>query len=159
PSLYRRIKSSVTAFVVFELFLRFSDLFRALAKCLREALSKSKPLTPFRNIDVGPLTRALRSRAALGGLLPIALTLAPRRMSKAGIHPKSLIAWYENQVPDKASFIGFKQIEPPCRVIAVRQYHWVPNLISLFSTGAEIQAGVSPRENWVCGQAMKDGAA
>src|SRR5262249_31717946 len=34
PNLYRRIRGSATAFVVFELIVRFSDVFRALRKCV-----------------------------------------------------------------------------------------------------------------------------
>jgi len=159
PNLYRRIRSSATAFVVFELFLSFPDLFRAVAECLDEAFLKVKILSPFRGIDFNPLTRALKFRAELGGLVPVALTRAPRRLSEAGIHPKWLVTWFENQVPDKANIIGFSQIEPSVRMFAVRQYHWIPNLVSQYSTSAEVLAGVSPRENWVCGQAMLDADA
>ncbi|MGH8670855.1 MAG: hypothetical protein ACREUA_02305, partial [Burkholderiales bacterium] len=151
---YRKMKASSTLFVPIELFLTVTDLFYAAWKCACAAGRRGRLAEPvFLDVNLGPLIKHLRLQTALWGLYPMLLMLAPRRLGASGIRPKWLVEWYENQPKDKASQIGFKEIGSPCRVIATRQYPPHPYYLSLYTTTAEVAAGVAPNENWVCGEA------
>jgi hypothetical protein len=158
-SLYRRIRASAQAFIPFELFVTPGDLARSCWVCARKAFRRQRPLTPFLGIDVSPLGWVPQFRTALDSLLPILLLDAPRRMYHAGVRPKWFITWFENQPFEKATTLAFERMQPRCRVVAVRQYSFIRNWLSQYTTAAEIKAGVSPGENWICGRALRDEAA
>jgi hypothetical protein len=156
PGLYRRMRRSPTLFAPFELFMRANDIAASLQACWSGIWAGDEPITPFYGIEVGPLIKELQPRASLDGFTPLVLAKAPKRMEQSGICPDWIIDWYENQPIDKASVIGFSQMQPPCRVIAMRQYCVLPNWLNMFTTTAEVEAGVAPQEHWVCGRAQAD---
>lgn len=151
-SLYRRLSISKEPFVLFERFIKVSDVIGALARCLGSALfSRSPSVTPFLGLDVNPLVQELRLSAAAVGLFPLLLMKVPTRLATYGITPRWVIAWYENQPIDRANCAGFNHAPFSCKVVGVKQYPLYPNFTSLFTTSAEIRAGVGPKEQWVCG--------
>jgi hypothetical protein len=158
PSLYRRMRCSSTLFIVFELFITLSDFVTSFGRCFREVFLKERVI-PFLGMEVGPLVQIPRFRWAIAGWESLLLMMTPKRMSDSGVHPRWVVAWYENQPHDKANTIGFGRLSPPCHVIAVRQYGFIPNFLSLYTTTCEIKAGASPQKNWICGAAQKEAAS
>ncbi|MDD2914588.1 MAG: hypothetical protein PHP70_04645 [Gallionella sp.] len=153
---YSAMKRSQTPFVPFEAFVSFGDIMHAALVSLRHALTYrlQRPLA-FQGIPVNYLVRAECFIAGLRSVIPFALKSAPRHMADAGIKPKWFIDWFENQTLDKAIVLGFKESQPECRIIAVRQYGFLTNIPYLFSSSGEVAAGVVPEENWLCGDAQK----
>lgn len=156
---YRQMRGSALLFAPFELFIKPADVLSAAMKCVAQGL-KGAPLAhpQFNGVDAGPLASSATFRSAVGGLLPFLLERAPQRMAAAGVRPKWFLDWFENHPIDKAGVIGFQNIHPPCNVIAVRQYVPSPNLLSLYSTSGEVEAGVAPIDNQVCGRASLESA-
>lgn len=157
--LYRRLSRSEEMFVPFERFIKLSDVIVAVAQCLRNAFLPRLPrVTPFRGLNVNPLVQELRIAAAAVGLFPLLLLKAPMRLAACGIAPKWMIDWFENQPIDRANCAGFSRAPFPCKVVGVKQYPLYPNFTSLFTTSAEIRAGVGPKDQWVCGPVFMDPA-
>ncbi len=156
PKTYASMKRSSIPFAPFEALITFSDLALAAFTSLRHSVSvRLKTPLAFQGIPVGALIRVERFSAGLRSVLPFALMCAPRRMANAGIKPKYFIDWFENQPLDKGIVLGLKKDLPHCRTIAVRQYGFLTNFLSLLSSSGEVRAGVAPTENWVCGESLK----
>lgn len=156
PETYASMKRSSIPFVPFEALITFRDIALAACASLRHSLSVrlQTPLA-FQGIPVSALIRAECFSAGLRSVLPFALMYVPHRMAKAGIKPKYFIDWFENQPLDKGIVLGLKKDLPHCRMIAVRQYGFLTNFLSLLSSSGEVKAGVAPSENWVCGESLK----
>lgn len=156
PETYASMKRSLFPFAPFEALITFRDVALAACTSLRHSLSIRVP-TPliFQDTPVSALVRAECFSAGLRSVLPFALMCAPRRMAKAGIKPKCFIDWFENQSLDKGIVLGFKEDLPQCHTIAVRQYGFLTNFLSLLSSSGEVKAGVAPAKNWVCGESLK----
>ena len=156
PKTYSSMKRSGIPFAPFEAFITFSDIALAACTSLQHSLSVrlQTPLA-FQGIPVSALIRVERFSAGLRGVLPFALMCAPRRMAKAGIKPKYFVDWFENQPLDKGIVLGLKKDLSHCCTIAVRQYGFLTNFLSLLSSSGEVRTGVAPTENWVCGESLK----
>jgi len=153
---YTAMKGSQTAFVPFEAFITPYDLAMAAWASISHALfPRLQASLAFQGMPVNPLVRAECFTSGLRGFMPLVLERAPRRMAKAGIKPKWFIDWFENQTLDKGVILGFNESLPDCHTIAVRQYVPLSNFLSLHSSSGEVSAGVAPRENWICGEALK----
>lgn len=153
---YARMKRSEIPFVPFEAFITFRDIALAAWMSMRYGLSLHLQRPPFfQDVPVSALVRAECFTAGLRSVMPFAMLRAPRRMAEAGIKPKWFIDWFENQSLDKGIVLGIKKGLPECHTIAVRQYAPLSNFLSLFSSSGEVNAGVAPIENWVCGEALK----
>jgi hypothetical protein len=149
------MKRSEIPFLPFEAVITFRDIVQAAWASMRYGLVSFLPSRLlFQGVPVDSLIRTERFSAGLRGVIPFALTCAPRRMAEAGIKPKWFIDWFENQILDKGVVLGLKEGLPECRPVAVRQYVFSSNILSLFSSLGEIRAGVAPAENWVCGEAL-----
>ncbi|MDD5298975.1 MAG: hypothetical protein PHD65_00615 [Gallionella sp.] len=153
---YAFMKRSETPFVPFEAFITLWDITLAGWASIRhgQALLLKTPLV-FQDVPVSALVRTECFTAGLRSVMPFAMLRAPRRMAEAGIKPKWFIDWFENQSLDKGIVLGIKKGLPECHTIAVRQYAPLSNFLSLFSSSGEVNAGVAPIENWVCGEALK----
>lgn len=153
---YAAMKRSEIPFVPFEAFITFRDIVLAAWASLCHGLS-IRLQTPmvFQDIPMSALIRAECFAAGLRSVMPFAIMCAPRRMAELGIKSKWFIDWFENQSLDKGIVLGLKEGFPECHTIAVRQYAPLSNFLSLLSSSGEVNAGVAPAENWVCGEALK----
>lgn len=153
---YASMKRSEIPFAPFEVFITFHDIARAAWASMHHGLFLllKTPLV-FQDMPMGALIRAECFATGLRSIMPFALMRAPRRMADAGIKLKWFIDWFENQTLDKGVVLGLKEGQPECRVIAVRQYGFLTNILSLLSSSGEVKACVAPAENWVCGEALK----
>ncbi len=151
---YLRMKNSATPFAPFELFLKIRDVLHAAWASLA-ARAIAFPVKAFHGVKVDGLVDAERFSAALGGLIPLALSCAPRRMAEGGMAPSWFVDWFENQSLDKGINLGLQEALPSCRSVAARLYIPSRNMLSLFTSPGEVVAEVAPTENWVCGNALK----
>jgi len=157
-SMFLRMKRSKILFAPFELYSTITDVFAAAAQSLRHAATRvSLSATGAPEIELRSLVEWHQPVTAMRAFIPLVMLRAPARLFAAGLRPRVVIDWYENQPIDKANQIGFHRVG--CEVIAMRQYPAAPNYLSLYSTATEVRAGVSPRENWVCGEQMKNDMA
>ena len=151
---YSRMKNSATPFAPFELFLKIRDVLYAAGASLASSATVF-PVKAFCGLKVDGLVDAERFSAALGGLIPLALSCTPRRMAEDGMAPNWFVDWFENQPLDKGINLGLQEAMPSCRTIAARLYIPSRNMLSLFTSPGEVLAKLAPTENWVCGNALK----
>jgi hypothetical protein len=155
-SLYGRMKRSGTRFVAFELYASGTDLARAGWRALRAACTPAREQGPGQlPVDPDPIVEWHRVTTALRAVTALLLLALPARLRSAGLEPSLLVEWYEGQPIDRAFLVGASAAGSSCRVIAIRQYVPLPNYLSLYTTGREVEAGAAPRENWVCGEAER----
>lgn len=153
---YTFMERSEIPFAPFEAFITFRDIALAAWTSMRHGLfPRLQTLRGFQDVPVRALVRAECFTSGLRGIMPFALVCVPHRMSEAGIKPKYFIDWFENQALDKGVVLGINKSLPGCHTIAVRQYVPLTNILSLFSSTGEVNAGVAPDENWVCGESLK----
>lgn len=153
-TLYRQIRESRYIFALPESFLKIQDVFMALVESARMVLATEDAM--FRGLNVSPLVAGQQTKFALGGFIPLLLVKVPERMGEAGVKPRWVIDWFENQPVDKALCIGFGKCQPQCQVIGVAQYTTCGNDFFIFRSNGEISAGVVPKENWFCGSELKN---
>lgn len=152
-ALYRQIRESRYLFLLPESFLKIKDVVAALAVSVRAVFFKENPL--FCGLNVSPLVTGLQTKFALGGFIPLLLEMVPERMYEAGVRPKWVVDWFENQPVDKALCMGFGKYQPQCQVVGVAQYASCGNDFFTFRSDGELSAGVVPNEIWFCGSELK----
>ena len=154
-AIFQCMQRSATPFILLELFATPADVASALWKSVKGAIAHIPlAVTPALPIDLGPIVKWHQPWTAMRAFLALVMLRFPMRIVAAGLHPRWVIEWYENQPIDKASQIGFSALGTDCEVIAVRQFPPAPDFLSLYTTAEEVRSGVSPRENWVCGRAQ-----
>lgn len=151
---YSRMKRSATPFLPFELFIGIRDVMLAAWMSLAR-VRRTSTVKVFCGFNVDELVNLEKIRVALGGVVPLALSFAPRRMAEEGVRPGYFVDWFENQAIDKGVNRGLHEGMPSCRVIAAKLYIPSRNMISLFTSPGEVAANVAPSDNWVCGEALK----
>ena len=62
----------------------------------------------------------------------------------AEINPRQIIAWYENQVTDKAMIAAAREVFPTVRIVGVQLFTHVSNYLNLFPSQSEAEAGLTP---------------
>lgn len=152
PGLFRSMKGAKVPMLPFELLLRIRDVVCAAALCLRHACRRDGRFR-FDGIEVSPLVTADRFEAASVGMLPALLRVAPRRLATAGIRPRRLLDWFENQPIDRANALGFGRID--CQVVALRPYALYPMYASLYTSEIQARSGACPPQTCVGGAAME----
>ena len=154
-ALYRGILASEYQFVLAEFFLRIPDILSAARNCIWHAFRQFRLSDPlFATVDVSALVASRNFSVAMRGIPILLLLRAPERMAAAGVRPRWLLDWFENQPIDQATMIGFRTGLPGCRVIAVRPYPlYSRNLLSYQVTNREVKGGMVPGEHWVGGKA------
>ncbi len=158
PALYRGYRSSQYLFVPMELFLGFSDIVWGVTKVATRALTGSKLPRPFIfGLDMSAIVEAESWGAGIEGLPQMLTKRATKSMVEAGMHPKWVLDWFENQSIDQALAIGFREALPDCRLIAMRLYaQYSSNLLSFQVTNREREQGLVPDEHWMGGEAWLD---
>lgn len=157
PVVFSAMKCGDEEYAVVELFLGLTDVGWALRETFHRAFFRDAHYRQYREIDLSPLLITARIRSCLGGFTALLRSRAAARLSAAGVHPGTFISWAENQPVNKASVFGFARLSDPPRMIAQRQWPPLPNLLSLHTTATEVEDGVAPGENWVCGSGQIGG--
>lgn len=143
-SVYRRLRRSETRFIIAEDFLRARDYLSILTFPLRAGRHKIKA-PRFRVFDLADLITEEQRRWA--DLLSLNACLIYRlflRLGESGLRPKLVIDWYENQVIDKAVVAGARQAFPQTRLIGAQLFLHLSNMLHLFPSPAEAEAGMVP---------------
>ncbi len=160
PEMYRRMKAAPELFAPFELFLRYRDVILSTLVCMMRGFRSSSLIKPtFAGVNLSVLVKSHTFRCAMESILPLVLRRVPAHMRAAGLDPQWFVDWYENQPIDKANVIGFREAGSSCRIIAARLYVPIRNFLSQYSTAGEVERGVAPSENWVCGRELAKQAA
>lgn len=92
-----------------------------------------------------PAARRPRQAALLARL--------PARLHKAGLEPRSLLAWSENQVHEKCLVRAFRDAFTGLSITGIQNTPLYPNQLSLFPTAGECAAGTAP-DRMVCSGPM-----
>jgi hypothetical protein len=143
-SVYRRLRRSETRFIIAEDFLRARDYLSILTFPLRAGRHKIKA-PRFRGFDLADLlTAEQRNRADLLSLNACLIYRLFLRLGESGLRPRLVIDWYENQVIDKAVAAGVRQAFPQTRLIGVQLFLHLSNMLHLFPSPAEAEAGMVP---------------
>jgi hypothetical protein len=141
-------------FLPVELFLRLGDVRDAVLRCLGAAMRPVKLVRPRAfDVDVTRLAESNAWQMALDGLHPILFERSPALFVQAGIRPRWLLDWFENQPIDHANMIGLGRSLPGCRVVALRHYAVIRGFLSLQTTSREVKQGLVPKEHWLGGTA------
>lgn len=152
-SMYRGMRKSSAKFIPLELYLRFHDVFAGQLKSIW-AIWHAPDFKDarLRGMDVHLIANDWWRISILRTVIPRIMVSGGRRVRGSGLTPALLLIWYENQAVHKALNIAFSGDDHQTKVVAVRQYFPVLNVISFFSTYEEVRHGVSPSINWACGR-------
>jgi hypothetical protein len=150
---YKAIKKNKNLFLLSELFLSLIDLLMCLSQCIKHSKTKFKLIKPrFLGIDFTSLSQAHCFDIAISSFSSLIALIAPIKFMKKDLKPKLLLDWFENQPIDQATYIGFKEAFPACKVIACRPYAlYSRNLLSYQVTNFEVIKEIVPNEHWVGG--------
>jgi hypothetical protein len=125
-------------FLIPEDWLTIRDYVAALVFSFR-LLRMPRAWGKIDGLDVSPLVRQARRRQAAdnGPRLAILVSRFPARLAAARFRPAHVIAWAENQIHDKALFIGCKQAFPEACRTGVQNTPLFPNLTNSFRLPTE----------------------
>jgi hypothetical protein len=142
--LYRRLRQSSTRFVIAEDYLRARDYLAVLSYSWR-AWRRRLAAPRFRNFDLVDILKEEQARqcdaSSLGAVLMYRLVL---RLGEAGLRPQRIIAWYENQVGDKALIAGARRAFPGARIIGAQMFIYFSNILNLIPSRSEADAKLVP---------------
>lgn len=143
-SIYQRMRKSNTHFIIAEDFLRFSDYLIVLSYPLKTLLQKIK--APFfRGFDLSDILRSeQRTLSDTSGLAANLIYRLFLRLGKAGLQPKIIICWYENQVIDRALIAGARHVFPQTKIIGAQMFIHLSNFLNVFPSQSEVEAKVVP---------------
>jgi hypothetical protein len=143
-SIYKRMRKSSTLFIIPEDFLNFLDYISVLTYPIRVLHQKIKAPS-FRNHDISDiLMEELRVQSLTSGLLAVLIYRLFLRLGKAGLRPKQIISWYENQVINKALIAGARIAFPRAKIIGAQMFIHCPNWLNLYPSQSEVEFKVTP---------------
>lgn len=143
-SIYQRMRQSSTHFIIQEDFLHFSDYFVSLIYPLRILLQRIEAVL-FLNFDLSDILEEEKRQQSLPLEMQAVLTYRLfLRLGRAGLKPKHIISWYENQVIDRALIAGARQSFPQAKIIGVQGFIHPPNILNLFPSQSEVEAQIVP---------------
>jgi len=95
----------------------------------------------FRSFDSAAIMREEKvSQYFSSGMHAVLIYRLFLRLGKAGLRPKYIIDWYENQVIDKALVSGARKAFPMTKIVGAQMFFHQPNILNLFPSQAEIDA-------------------
>jgi hypothetical protein len=144
-SIYRRLRQSRTYFLIPEDYLGLADYLRVLTYPLR-AWRRTIRAPAFRTFDLGDIIREEQAKR-MGDNASLLAGLVYRlfvRLGRAGVRPRLIISWYENQLKDKAMVVAARQVFPEARIIGAQIFIYSSNLLFMFPIQSEVEAGVTP---------------
>lgn len=143
-SIFRRMRKSLTSFIIQEDYLRFSDY----AAALKASYSLHKTIAVqnrFRGINLAPLVlEEHRSQSSLPVMNAVLTHRLWQRLREAGVELTWIINWYENQVLDKALIAGVRGAYPGIGILGAQMFIHIPNYLSLYPSQSELDAGLVP---------------
>ena len=144
-SIYRRMRKSVTHFIIPEDYLRLSDYIHVLMYPLRASRWKITA-DPFRNFDLSDIIDEdlLRGLTDNMSLLAVLIRRLVMRLGQSGLAPRLIISWYENQVIDKAMVVAARQAFPQALFIGAQIFIFSANMLNLYPIQSEVEAGIVP---------------
>lgn len=143
-SIFRRMRKSLTRFIIQEDYLCLSDYAAALIApyTLRNTIVVQDR---FRGINLAPL---VREEHCLQSSLPLMYAVLTyrlwHRLQQSGVELAWIINWYENQAIDKALIAGVRVAYPEIRIFGAQMFIHIPNYLSLYPSQAELEAGLAP---------------
>jgi hypothetical protein len=145
-SIYARMRQSSTNFIIAEDYLKLADYLFVLFYPLRK-LAQHIETPTFRGFDLDDLVmeeqqRNLADNAAMSACLMYRLFKRLRGVGR--INLQMVIAWYENQVTDKALIAAVREAFAPARVIGVQLFTHVSNYLNLYPSQSEVEARLTP---------------
>jgi hypothetical protein len=125
-------------FLIPEDWLKAADYLAALRVSM-QLLRLPRHWGAIEGLDVSPLVREARRRQAAenGPRLATLVSRFPARLASAGFRPAHVIAWAENQVHDKALFLGSARAFPKAHLTGVQNTPLFPNLTNSFRLPTE----------------------
>jgi hypothetical protein len=144
-SIYRRMRKSVTHFIIPEDYLKLSDYIHVLMYPLR-AYRRKIIADPFRNLDLSDIINEDHLKGLTDNLSLLAglIQRVVVRLGQSGLAPRLIISWYENQVIDKALVAAARQAFPQAMIIGAQIFIFSSNLLYLFPIQSEVEAGIVP---------------
>lgn len=146
-------------FLFKESYLRPSDYLAALLSPLRRLPGRAAPRR-FRGFDVAPLVRAdawatAWNSMSLAGILNRRFA---RRLKEAGVVPRLVVDWSENQLLDRGLVLGIRENFPGVPVHGYAGYIISP-VRHVYSrpTRRERSAGLVPDKLYAVGRGLADG--
>lgn len=156
--IFRALRRAPENFVIKEQYLTASDYLFALSYPFR-ALRLRPPSTMLNSIDVTPLLRGvwyrhLGSASSVDGLLKFRFA---RGLKRAGVRPRLVIDWFENQIIDKGANAGFKWFYPDVPIIGYQGFFVPRHYLCMYPTQSEWDSAVLPDVVAVTGRALVEG--
>jgi surface carbohydrate biosynthesis protein (TIGR04326 family) len=143
-SIFRRMRKSLTSFIIQEDYLQISDYVAALLAPLTLRGIKIQQ-GHFRGINLDPV---IQEEHRLQPSLPVMQSILTyrlwRRLNLSGVALSWVISWYENQVIDKALIAGVRDAYPGIRIVGAQMFIHIPNYLSLYPSQSEQKAGFTP---------------
>lgn len=149
PSFLRRLRMSPRLFAAPELFMHPFDLLVAGVMCFAGTRNDG---WKFRGLDIEKMANSTRLTTAMKRYSALLLHLSLLRAARHGLRPVNAVLWHENQPEDKAIALALHRTQPQTRVIGIKPFVPMPNLMSQFNTTGQVEQGVAPRFTWVCGE-------
>jgi surface carbohydrate biosynthesis protein (TIGR04326 family) len=143
-SIFRRMRKSLTSFIIQEDYLQISDYFAALLAPLTLRSIRIEQ-GHFRGINLDPVIQEEhRSQPSLPVMQSVLTYRLWRRLNRSGIALSWVINWYENQVIDKALIAGVRDAYPGVRIIGAQMFMHIPNYLRIYPSQSEQEAGFTP---------------
>jgi len=154
-STIRNLISSEKKYLFKEEYLKFNDYFFALAHYIR---SRSIALEPvyFECVDVTPLViEDLRNVSCFESIFVALLNYRfAKRLSDAGVHLKTVIDWFENQMVDKGWNAGFRKFYPNTTIKGYVGFFPSKYYLCAYPTPEEYKSRVIPQQIMVMGRSL-----
>lgn len=143
-SIYLKMRKCKTHFILRENFLRFSDYISAIVLPFKTLKQKIKAV-PFIGFDLNNIVKEEHecnlATSCMEAMLTYHLFL---RLGQSGLQSGLIINWYENQVIDKGLITGVRKAFLHSKIIGAQMFIHSPNIINLFPSQSEADAGMVP---------------
>ena len=141
---YKRMRKSTTIFIIREDHLHLSDYIHAFLFPVAILNFKNKAVF-FRGFNLTDILQEDNVAMPIAsGMEAVLINRLFMRLGASGLHPKTIINWYENQVIDKALVASAKRAFPNVRIVGAQMFIHPPNLLNLYPSQSELEAGFVP---------------
>ncbi len=153
-SVFKRMRTSRTRFLIEYDYLRLTDYFSAFFYPIR-MLFRTIHSIPFQGIDYSEILRDEIFNPNISDTLNAQLRYHfIRNLATEGITPDVLIDWYENQVINKACVAGFRENSPKTTLIGAQLFLHYSNYLSLSPSDSEFHKNIIPDVLLVTGRSQ-----
>lgn len=151
-TLLARMRASAARFLVAEDYLTARDYAEAL-KGSRRSLSLPREAPPLDGLETGVLLEAERRRQArsVEAMNARLFRLLPARLAQAGLSPRLIVSWFENQKEDKAFALGARAAFSKADHAGYVSFLPSPGYTTALTTPAQVAARALPDRLVCCG--------